>query len=484
MLRAFSPVVTAMPDRKKTNTLRNNLPLPPGPRGLPMLGSLQLLIKDAHLAINSVARQHGDVCMIRIGRVPTVVISDPAILADAFEKPEFADRWVSRASAILTERQSVAMSPCGERWQATSSLVHQNLSCPHGATSIHERQVVPAVERLTERLARVTDAGIPVNMDETIEDLSWDMTFSIMFGSHPNDPPEYQTLKTLMRRDTEWAERAATQLSLGALIPLLKFVPDRHVSRAGSQKTVRRQTLHKLFDVVRNRPAFAGGEPSCIMDFLLNQRADLSDQAIEASCTDVLLATHPATYSVLKWWLLILANRPQVQAAIRQEMDENLASGEQPTDPTLLPYTSSCYDECLRYRTTAPLGVPHQAAADTELAGFHIPRGAQILANIPGIHHDERYWDEPDIYRPERFLDQNPTTAGTGAYIPFGTGIRICPGQRLGRMATWTAATRIVRTLSFQTASDQPPSEREVFGLTLTPKPYSLLMTRKADATG
>ena len=56
MLRAFSPVVTARPDRKKTNTLRNNLPLPPGPRGLPMLGSLQLLIKDAHLAINSVAR--------------------------------------------------------------------------------------------------------------------------------------------------------------------------------------------------------------------------------------------------------------------------------------------------------------------------------------------------------------------------------------------------------------------------------------------
>ena len=477
-------MVTAPPHRKRTKTLQNSLPLPPGPRGLPMLGSLHLLVKDAHLAINRIAGQHGDVCMIRVGHVPTVVISDPAILADAFEKPEFADRWVSRASAILTERRSIAMSPYGARWQSISSLVHRNLSCPGGAVSIHERQVVPAVERLTDRLAGAADAGIPVNIYEVIEDLSWDITFSVMFGADPNDPPEYETLMTVLRHDTEWAERAATQLSLGDLIPPLKFVPDRHIRRAGRQKTLRSQTLQKLFDIVRNRPSFAGGEPSCIMDFMLNRRADLSELAIEASCTDLLLATHPATCSILKWWLLILANRPQVQATIRREMAETLASGEPPTDPTRLPYTSSCYDECLRYRTTAPLGVPHQAAADTELAGYLIPKGTQVLANIHGIHHDERYWQEPDVYRPERFLAENRATAGQDAYLPFGTGIRICPGQRLGRMATWTAATRIVRTLGFQTADDQPPSEREVFGLTLTPKPYSLLITRTADATG
>ncbi len=477
-------MVTAPPNRKRTETLKNRLPLPPGPRGLPLLGSLHLLTKDTHQAVNRIAGQFGDVCLIRIGRIPTVVISDPAILADAFEKPEFADRWVSRASAILTERQSIAASPYGERWQSLSQRVHENLSCPQGAVAIHERQVVPAVERLANRLAGAADTGVPVNMDEAIADSGWDIAFSIMFGAHPSDPPEYETLKTVMRHDTEWAERAATQPSLGDLIPWLKLVPDRHVKRAKRQRALRSQGIKKLFDIVRNRPSFAGGEPSCIMDFMLNQRADLSELAIEASCADLLLATHPAIYSILKWWLLILANRPRVQAAIRQEMDENLAAGEPPTDPTLLPYTSSCYDECLRYRTTAPLGVPHQAAADTELAGFRIPKGVQVLANIHGIHHDERYWDEPHVYQPERFLEKNRATPGQDAYLPFGSGIRICPGQRLGRMATWTAATRIIRMLSFQTIDDLPLSEREVFGLTLTPKPYSVLITRKADATG
>ena len=81
-------------------------------------------------------------------------------------------------------------------------------------------------------------------------------------------------------------------------------------------------------------------------------------------------------------------------------------------------------------------------------------------------------------------MEHNRSKADRTAYIPFGTGIRICPGQHLGRMATWTAATRIVNTFRFQTEDDQPLPEREMFGLTLTPKPYSLLITRRTDITG
>ena len=443
-----------------------------------MLGSLHLLNKDTHQAINQIARQFGDVCLIWIGRIPTVIISNPVILEEAFKKPEFADRWVSRAFTILTERRSIAMSPYGEHWQSVSNLVHEHLSCIHSITSIHDQQVVPAVERLIASLSRSADVGHPVNIDEIIEDASWDITFSMMFGSDSSDPAEYEMLKAVMRQDTEWGERAAARLSLGDLIPWLKFMPDRYVSQAKRQKTVRRQTLQKLFDIVRSRPSFTSDEPSCIMDFMLKQCVGLSEQAIQASCTDMLLGTNPGIHPMLKWWLLILANRPEVQIAIQQEMDENLASGEEPTDPSLLPYTSSCYHESMRYRTIAPLGIPRQAATDTELAGFHIPRGVQVLANAHGIHHDERYWDEPDLYKPERFLERGGATFRWDRYIPFGSGIRICPGQHLGKMADWTAATRILRHLSFKTADDQPLSEREVFGLALTPNQYALLITQ------
>ena len=461
----------------RIDTGESNLPLPTGPRGLPVLGSLHLLTKDTHQAINQIARRYGDVCLIWVGRIPTVVISGPAILAEAFERPEFADRWVSRAFEILSERQSIAMSPYGERWHSISNVVHENLSCPYGAALIHDRQVVPAVQRLIDHLARSADLGNPVNITEIIDDASWDITFSIMFGSDPSDPSEYSTLKMVMRQDTEWAERAAARLGAGDLFPWLKFLPDPYFNQAKRQKTVRIQTLQKLFNIVRNRPSFTSDAPTCIMDFMLKQRAGLSDQAIQASCTDMLLGTNPGIHPMLKWWLLILANRPEVQIAIQREMDENLASGEQPTDESSLPYTSSCYDECMRYRTIAPLGVPRRAAAETELAGFRIPRGVQVLANAHGIHHDERYWDEPDVYKAERFLEKG-CTFREGNFVPFGSGIRVCPGKHLGRMIHWTAATRILRHLSFKTPDEHPLSEREVFGLSLTPNQYSLRITR------
>ena len=221
----------------KIDTGESNLPLPPGPRGLPVLGSLHLLTKDAHQAINQIARRYGDVCLIWVGRIPTVVISDPAILAEAFQRPEFADRWVSRAFEILTDRQSIAMSPYGERWHSISNLMHENLSCPHGAAVIHDRQAVPAVQRLIDRLARSADLGNPVNITEIIDDASWDITFSIMFGSDSSDPPEYSTLKMVMRQDTEWAERAAARLSAGDLLPWLKFLPDPYLNQAKRQQT-------------------------------------------------------------------------------------------------------------------------------------------------------------------------------------------------------------------------------------------------------
>ncbi len=95
-------------------TVPSLLPLPPGPRELPVLGSITKIARDTHRAINEIAQQWGDVCMIRVGNIPTVIISNPKILHDAFSRPEFNDRWVSRTFEIMTERESVSMPPMGQ----------------------------------------------------------------------------------------------------------------------------------------------------------------------------------------------------------------------------------------------------------------------------------------------------------------------------------------------------------------------------------
>ena len=73
-----------------TSTLPDKLP--PGPRGLPVFGSLLHLRRDTHLAIDRLARRYGDVCLLLFGSVPTVIISHPDLLQEAFGKAELADR--------------------------------------------------------------------------------------------------------------------------------------------------------------------------------------------------------------------------------------------------------------------------------------------------------------------------------------------------------------------------------------------------------
>ena len=69
---------------------------------MPIFGSLLSLAKDPHLVIHRIVQRHGDCCLLRFGSVPTVVISHPDLLKEAFDKTELADRWVSEIMDILS----------------------------------------------------------------------------------------------------------------------------------------------------------------------------------------------------------------------------------------------------------------------------------------------------------------------------------------------------------------------------------------------
>ena len=320
--------------------------------------------------------------MVRIGQIPTVIISHPSILQEAFNKPELSGRWVSRTFDLLTDRQSITTTDYGERWRGISELLQGQLSCPEGFAAIHDRQVVPAVQRMVAMLAEESDEAGPVDVTKIIDECSWDMTFATMFGSDPTDPLDYHLLKKRTKQDMQWTVRASTQLSLGDLVPALRIIPDRYVSRARRQKALRQDCLRRLFDIVRNRPSFGQANPSCIMDFMLKPSNALSQQTIETTCTDMMLASNPVA-SILKWWLVILANRPYVQNAIHEEMRSRPEPADLTARPSRLPYVASSLDECMRYRTVTPLAVPHRATEDTKLAGFRIRGGVADSRQYP-----------------------------------------------------------------------------------------------------
>jgi cytochrome P450 len=167
---------------------------------------------------------------------------------------------------------------------------------------------------------------------------------------------------------------------------------------------------------------FEDGEP---MD-----DAELRDQLMS-----LLLAGHETTATGLAWTFDLLLRHPDVhERLVRAVREEDEA------------YVRATVSESLRLRPVIPLA-GRRLAEELRVDGHVLPAGTDVTPAIWLTHTRPDRYPEPYAFRPERFLDQAPSTY---AWIPFGGGIRRCLGAAFAEMEMRIALTEITarRTLS------------------------------------
>lgn len=87
-----------------------------------------------------------------------------------------------------------------------------------------------------------------------------------------------------------------------------------------------------------------------------------------------------------------------------------------------MPYTEAVLHEVLRFCNIVPLGIFHATSKDTVVRGYTIPGGTTVITNLYSVHFDEKYWSNPEVFFPERFLDSNGQFVKKDAFIPFSLG--------------------------------------------------------------
>ena len=490
--------------------------LPPGPRGLPVLGSLPFLVKaPTHHSLNRLAKQHGDVCLFYIGNVPTVVISHPRLMAEAFEQADLGeggiarhiltqvdsghdpghdsgeDAWDDEGYGTEADGTAPALAPHGDRWRYLHRFTTEKLFGPEGLQMLERHHVEPMVDELAERLGRLADAGKTVNPMADFDHLEYNLTFRAVFGASCHDSLDFLSLKSQLREHISWDNDVATTLNPSDFLSWFKGSPRKLEREAERLKPDRDRILAGLLNGVRQRPDYDPSAPNCLAEVMLAAQSagDLEWAEVRSLCSGILSVAPSGLAKSLSWLLLLLANRPEIQAGVHEEIDRVLGWGAVPDteDLSRLPYTFACLAESMRYRTTSPPSIPRRAARDTEAGGFQIPAGAQVLGNIYAVHHDDRFWASPLRFLPERFMpgpDGSPAPALTnGAFMPFGTGHRACTGRALAETSTWLHASRLLSRLRFETPDETPLPEVEVFDRTLcktiVPQPYDLKVTRR-----
>jgi cytochrome P450 len=169
----------------------------------------------------------------------------------------------------------------------------------------------------------------------------------------------------------------------------------------------------------------------------------LTAREVHDHALTLLLAGHETTASALTWTLYLLGRHPGAQERLRAEV--SALDGRPPTSGTLpsLSYTRAVISEAIRLYPPAWI-IGRTVTADLDLAGWHLPAGSVAAVSPLLLHHDPRWFPDPEAFDPGRWLDNRRRAVPRHAYLPFGTGPRACIGERFA----WAEATTVLATLA------------------------------------
>ena len=133
----------------------------------------------------------------------------------------------------------------------------------------------------------------------------------------------------------------------------------------------------------------------------------------------------------MEWAMAEVVKHPRVMKKAQEEVRRVYGNKGYVDESELhqLTYISAIIRETLRLHPPLPLLLPRQTLEACELNGYIIPTKANVMVNVWAIARDPRYWDEPDVFHPERFIDSSiDYRGGSFEYMPFGAARRMCPG--------------------------------------------------------
>jgi cytochrome P450 len=214
-----------------------------------------------------------------------------------------------------------------------------------------------------------------------------------------------------------------------------------------------------IYRIIAERRAL-GGDHSDLLSLLLDAQDDdgsrMNDQQLRDEALTLFLAGHETTAVALSWTWWLLARHPEVERGLHEELSSVLA-GRNPTleDLPHLRYTENIVTECLRLYPPA-WGMARLAVEDVEVGGYLVRKGCGVSLAQWVVHRDPRWYDSPDLFRPERWQDGLAKRLHRFAYFPFGGGPRRCVGNTFALMETTLVLATIAQRFRFRLMPEHP----------------------------
>jgi cytochrome P450 len=349
--------------------------------------------------------------------------------------------------------------------------------------------MVGPIETFMAQLDDGSSARTDVDMTRAMTELTLDVVGSALFGHGMADlatrigpdvtdglrAAERATRLLLLVNPPIWLVRACA-----AAVDRIPVLPPP----LGRLHSIMRTIDKMVWRVIHDRQDHPDSTED-LLGLLLSARdedgAPLPLKRVRDEAATFMLAGHETTANALSWMWYLLALNPDARDRMLTEVDEVLGD-RRPTfeDAAKLPWTAACFQEAMRVFPPAWV-LPRICVEDDVIDGHRIRRGSTILIPINTLHHDERFWPDPEVFDPTRFMPDKIRSHHRSAYLPFGAGRRVCAGKAFAVIEGTLITAMMSRRFVYDLVPGHPVEPEAT--LTLRPR-HGLKMIARRRAAG
>ncbi|XP_076902076.1 6,7,8-trihydroxycoumarin synthase-like [Bidens hawaiensis] len=416
---------------------------PPGPPGLPFIGNLhQINPSSIHTSLWELSKSYGPIISLRFGFVPTIVVSSASLGKEVLKTQDTV--FCSRPRLLGTQKFSyggidVAFSLYDEKWKEMRKIFTTHLLSPKRIQSsryIREDEVSRAMSTI-HGLALSSNV---INLSEIAKSVTCTIMMRVSFGKRCQDEHERKEVFWLLSELQETiVDNYASDIWPG--LPFVSLI-DRFTGKMDRlEKCFQDFDLfyQQLIDEHLNcRNPKSHEEEEDVIDILLRLMKDkpfsLTYEHIKVMLMNVFTAGTDTSAASVVWSMTLLMKNPDAMKKAQEVRNVIGKKGRiDEDDLPKLTYLKAVIKETMRLYPPTPILIPRETMKNAILHGYKIKQKTVVYVNIYAIGRDPEFWENPEVFFPERFLGSGIDFKGNDlGLIPFGAGRRMCPGMSMG----------------------------------------------------
>ncbi|KAI8144939.1 cytochrome P450 [Fennellomyces sp. T-0311] len=435
--------------------------MPSPSMGLPYFGHIFQCSDDLPgLKFHKWHKKYGPMFRVKMGIKDWVIIGDPVIAKEIFLTNSAVTAGRPFHSFMteyyaLNQRGMTFTNP-DKRWKRSRAAASNILSSK--ALNKFTEHIEYEISRATNHLIKISNNVGKVDVIQQVQLMTTNIFMQTCFGKRATsvDDPLFQAI----------VHSIDTTLMLGAPVnDLATFLPAfKRVFEfmMPIEKPMMEFIYKKRNPLYRHliREALESGSP-CIVTDIYSRKEELGfeDDDIMLFIADVINAGSDVTAMALCWILIILCNHKSWQQKIQSELDAFIEKHKRlPTfdERENFPILIATQKECIRFRPSNHIGLPHETTADMEYGGFFFPKGTILVSNTYTLNLNANEYQSPEEFLPERYMDDismlsTSVNSKTGRdHFMFGWGRRLCPGVDLADVIMFNFMVGVLATTTIE----------------------------------